>query len=149
MKSQEFLQQITNYCEQIIKETASTFFNLFAVREKAFWQISSKLDEFLAMEEYVHKENEILKHHEMRIRAKWLRYTMETFAPLYQEELSEEIEMMKNFQDTLGEMHDCDVWIERIPKFINEIENEVADIPRKRTSNRRGQSRSSQVPRAY
>ncbi len=54
---------------------------------------------------------------------------MEAFAPLYQEELSEEIKMMKNFQDTLGEMHDCDVWIERIPKFINEIENEIATFP--------------------
>ena len=77
LKKSRVLQQTASYCEQIIKETASTSFNLFAVREKAFWQISSKLDEFLAMEEYVHKENEILKHHEMRIRAKWLRYTME------------------------------------------------------------------------
>ena len=31
--------------------------------------------------------------------------------------------MMKNFQDALGEMHDCDVWIERIPKFINEMKS--------------------------
>ena len=129
LKESRVLQQTSSYCEQIIKETASTSFDLFAVREKAFWQISSKLDEFLAMEEYVHKENEILKHHEMRIRAKWLRYTMEAFAPLYQKELSEEIKMMKNFQDTLGEMHDCDVWIERIPKFINEIQNEIATFP--------------------
>lgn len=129
LKESRVLQQTSCYCEQIIKETASTSFNLFAVREKAFWQISPKLDGFLAMEDYVHKENEILKHHEMRIRAKWLRYTMEAFAPLYQEELSEEIKMMKNFQDTLGEMHDCDVWIERIPKFINQIENEIATSP--------------------
>ena len=126
LKKSSVLQQIASYCEQIIKETTSTSFNLCDVREKAFWQISSKLDEFLALEDYVHKENEILKHHEMRIRAKWLRYTMEAFAPLYEDELSEEIEMMKNFQDTLGEMHDCDVWIERIPKFISEIENEIA-----------------------
>jgi len=129
LKESRVLQQTSCYCEQIIKETASTSFNLFAVREKAFWQISPKLDGFLAMEDYVHKENEILKHHEMRIRAKWLRYTMEAFAPLYQEELSEEIKMMKNFQDTLGEMHDCDVWIERIPKFINQIENEIVTSP--------------------
>ncbi len=126
LETSEVLQQITNYCQQIIKESTSTFFNLFVVREKAFWQISSKLDEFLAMEEFVHKENEILKHHKMRIRAKWLRYTMETFAPLYPEELSEEIEMIKDFQDTLGEMHDCDVWIESIPKFIKEIQSEVS-----------------------
>jgi putative phosphoesterase len=129
LKESRVMQQTSYYCEQIIKEPASASFDLFAVREKAFWQISPKLDEFLAMENYVHKENEILKHHEMRIRAKWLRYTMETFAPLYQEELAEEIEMMKNFQDTLGEMHDCDVWIERVPKFINEIEKETATFP--------------------
>jgi putative phosphoesterase len=130
LKKSSVLQQIASYCERIIKESSGSF-NLYDVREKAFWQISSKLDEFLAMEDCVHKENEILKHHEMRIRAKWLRYTMEAFAPLYQGKLSEEIEMMKNFQDTLGEMHDCDVWIECIPKFINEIENEIATSPEK------------------
>ncbi len=126
LKNSKVLLQTKSYCEQIIEETARTSFDLFVVREKAFWQISSKLDEFLSMEDYVHKENEILKHHEMRIRAKWLRYTMEAFALLYPEELSKEIEMMKNFQDTLGEMHDCDVWIEYIPKFIKEMENETA-----------------------
>ena len=129
LEESRVLQQTACYCEQIIKETAGASFDLLAVREKAFWQISPKLDEFLSMEDYVHKENEILKHHQMRIRAKWLRYTMEAFAPLYPDELSEEIEMMKDFQDTLGEMHDCDVWIERIPKFITEIENENAMFP--------------------
>ena len=129
LEKSKVLQQTASYCEQIIKESASTPFNLFSVREKAFWQISSKLDEFLAMEDWVHKENEILKHHEMRIRAKWLRYTLEAFAPLYEQELSEEIKMMKNFQDTLGEMHDCDVWIEGIPKFIEETQRKMAIIP--------------------
>jgi putative phosphoesterase len=128
LEKSNVLQQITNYCNQVTKETTNNFFNLFTVQEKAFWQISAKLDDFLALEDYVHKENEILKHHEMRIRAKWLRYTMETFALLYSGELSEEIELIKNFQDTLGEMHDCDVWIDRIPKFINELENENASF---------------------
>jgi len=129
LEESRVLQQTSFFCEQIIKETANTTFDLFGVREKAFWQIANKLDEFLALEDCVHKENEILKHHEMRIRAKWLRYTMEAFAPLYQEELSEEVEMMKAFQDTLGEMHDCDVWMEQIPKFMKEIENETATFP--------------------
>jgi CHAD domain-containing protein len=127
-KNSKVLQQMTSCCEQAVKQATTTFFNLFDVREKTFWQISSKLDEFLAMEEYVHKENEILKHHEMRIRAKWLRYTMQTFAPLYAQRLSGESEMVKNFQDTLGEMHDCDVWIERIPKFIKEAETQTAIV---------------------
>ena len=127
----QVLDEMRNYCEQIAAEMSSNPFNLYSVREKAFWQISAKLNEFLIMEDFVHKENEILKHHEMRIRAKWLRYTMECFAPLYLEEFSKEIEMMKNFQDTLGEMHDCDVWIERIPKFINDVESENLLFPEK------------------
>ena len=127
LKASRVLQQISDYCEQIIKETATTPFNLFEVRERAFWQISCKLDQFLDMEVYVHKEEEILKHHEMRIKAKWLRYTMEAFAPLYQEELSEEIKKTKEFQDILGEMHDCDVWIEFVPKLIQDIQRENAN----------------------
>ena len=126
LEKSKVLQQTASNCEQIIKESASIPFNLFSVREKAFWQISNKLNEFLAMEDCVHKENEILKHHEMRIRAKWLRYTLEAFAPLYEQELSEEIKIMKNFQDTLGEMHDCDVWIDGIPKFIEETLSKIA-----------------------
>ncbi len=136
----QVLNDISKSCEQIATETASKPFNVYSVREKAFWQISAKLDEFLIMEDYVHRENEILKHHEMRIRAKWLRYTMECFAPLHPEEFSKEIEMMKNFQDTLGEMHDCDVWIERIPKFINEVENEKLIFPEKQPTAEENQS---------
>ena len=88
--------------------------------EKARWHISFKLDDFLALENWVHTENEVLKHHEMRIYAKKLRYTMESFASLYKNKLAEEIETTKAFQDVLGEMHDCDVWTQYIPKFIQE-----------------------------
>lgn len=129
LKNSRVLEQIANYCKKIVKEPSNTPFNLYSAREKAFWQISPKIDEFIAMEEYVHKENEILKHHEMRIKAKWLRYTMEAFAPLYQEELSDDIGIIKNFQDTLGELHDCDVWVSSIPGFIDEIKKETVSSP--------------------
>ena len=123
------LQQTARYCKRIFREANTMPFNLHAVREKAFWQISFRLDDFLALEPCVHEENEVLKHHEMRIKAKWLRYTMEAFAPLYQGELAKEIQMMRTFQDTLGEMHDCDVWISTIPQFIAEQRKETANVP--------------------
>ncbi len=44
LKESRVLQQTSCYCEQIIRETANTSFDLFDVREKAFWQISPKLD---------------------------------------------------------------------------------------------------------
>ncbi|MCW4005771.1 MAG: YfcE family phosphodiesterase [Candidatus Bathyarchaeota archaeon] len=93
------------------------------VKEKAHWTITSRINDFVEMEEYVHQENQSRKQHEMRIQAKWLRYTMETFAPLYPNKLKDDIETIKDFQDALGEMHDCDVWTERIPKFLDDLTN--------------------------
>ena len=50
-------------------------------------------------------------HHRMRIAAKRLRYTLEAFHPLFDDNLDREIETLKGVQDVLGEMHDCDVWL--------------------------------------
>jgi predicted phosphodiesterase len=63
---------------------------------------------------------------------------MESFAPLYPNEFLIEIEMMKNFQDILGEIHDCDVWIERIPKFISDLETENSMFPEKQQASTEG-----------
>jgi putative phosphoesterase len=111
------LMDLDKFCEKTIIEPSKAF-DPEKVLEKAHWHISFKLDDFLALENWVHSENEVLKHHEMRIHAKKLRYTMESFACLYKNKLAEEIETIKAFQDLLGEMHDCDVWIQYIPKFI-------------------------------
>ena len=61
----------------------------------------------------------------MRIYAKKLRYTMEVFAPLYKNKLAKEIETITAFQDVLGEMHDCDVWVDYIPKFIDKAKTKI------------------------
>ena len=109
-----------------IEEPASAPFDPFSVLEKAYWHISSRMDEFLAFEGCVHDETANLKQHEMRIKAKWLRYTMEVFAPLYKKRLTEEIRTIKDFQDVLGEMHDCNVWIDFLPKFVAKLKTETS-----------------------
>jgi putative phosphoesterase len=118
------LRDVRKFCDQTVKQANATF-DPKKVLEKAHWHISFRLDDFLAMEKYVYLEKEILKHHEMRIYAKKLRYTMEHFAPLYPNKLTEEIETVKAFQDVLGEMHDCDVRIDYIPKFIEETKAKI------------------------
>jgi putative phosphoesterase len=60
----------------------------------------------------------------MRIKAKWLRYTLEVFEPLYKSKLTAEIQTLKNFQDVLGGMHDCDVWIDSISKIADKSVDE-------------------------
>lgn len=52
--------------------------------------------------------------HELRIACKKLRYTAEFFAAAYPPEIAEIIEPMVRMQDLLGDVHDLDVWGERI-----------------------------------
>ncbi len=122
LKASDILEDIRSFCDQTIAEQPNVVFDPNQVLEKAFWHISRRLDDFLSMEKYVYLENEKLKHHETRIYAKKLRYTIEIFAPLFKNNLSSEIETIKTYQDTLGEMHDCDVWLDYIPKFIGATE---------------------------
>jgi putative phosphoesterase len=125
LKASDILKDIANSCEQIVTEQSNIAFDPSRVLEKARWHISFRLDDFLSMEQYVYLENEKLKHHQMRIYAKKLRYTMEAFAPICKNKLAEEIKTIKAFQDLLGEMHDCDVWIEYIPKFIDKTKVKI------------------------
>lgn len=50
--------------------------------------------------------------HKMRIAAKRLRYAIELFAPCFEEPLSGYAKQVALLQTDLGELHDCDVWLE-------------------------------------
>lgn len=59
-------------------------------------------------------------HHAMRIAAKKLRYTLEISNPAYGKELTDSIKAVKQIQTLLGDIHDCDVWVETLGRFIAE-----------------------------
>ena len=58
--------------------------------------------------------------HATRIAIKRLRYTLQAFAPLYPDTLNDAIRAARRLQDVLGDLHDCDVWVETLPKFLTE-----------------------------
>ena len=58
--------------------------------------------------------------HATRIAVKRLRYTLQAFAPLYADTLNEAIRTARRLQDVLGNLHDCDVWVEALPQFLKE-----------------------------
>jgi putative phosphoesterase len=123
LKNKFILQEISSFCKETITAQPISL-DPIGVLEKAHWHICFRIDDFLSHEKYVHLENENKKHHEMRINAKKLRYTMEFFAPLYENKLKKEIETIKTYQDILGEKHDCEVWMDFIPKFIGKIKTQ-------------------------
>ncbi|MCA9284388.1 MAG: CHAD domain-containing protein [Phycisphaerales bacterium] len=82
--------------------------------------VISYLAGLLFHEPCVEHADRISEHHEMRIAAKRLRYAMEVFASLYEGRLSEPLEVVRTVQKMLGDLHDCDVWIEFLPRFVKE-----------------------------
>ncbi|MCZ7395956.1 MAG: CHAD domain-containing protein [Candidatus Methanoperedens sp.] len=88
--------------------------------QKALVHITSRLDEIFAHEASVYIPENIKEHHAMRIAVKRLRYTMEVFSPLYEGELENQLAVCKKLQDVLGDLHDCDVWIDYLPQFMEE-----------------------------
>jgi CHAD domain-containing protein len=86
----------------------------FGIPPVAALRISSRLKALLSYERWVHTSDAVAEHHAMRIAAKKLRYTMEVYAPLYRLGLKKYLSRVKKIQEILGDLHDCDVWIDTV-----------------------------------
>lgn len=82
--------------------------------------IRQELSEMLKYDRDIQDPEKVTELHQMRIQAKRLRYSMETFAPVFPNELSSQLKLMKQIQDLVGETHDADVWLMELPKFLEE-----------------------------
>ncbi|NPV77199.1 MAG: CHAD domain-containing protein [Anaerolineae bacterium] len=80
--------------------------------------IQARLGALLAYETYIYTPECKKELHAMRIEAKRLRYSLETFASLYPGNLEEYIVRTRKMQELLGEIHDRDVWLEFLPQFL-------------------------------
>jgi hypothetical protein len=63
----------------------------------------------------------------MRIAAKKLRYVLEICNPAYEHRLSASIKAAKKLQSMLGDIHDCDVWVDFISQFAIEEKQRTTD----------------------
>ncbi|MDN7024880.1 CHAD domain-containing protein [Methanoculleus sp. FWC-SCC1] len=115
----ETVPQMQEACRRIIVEARIRHTDVHTPRsyERAFFHISMRLEELFSHEPFVTMPDQIEEHHEMRIAAKRLRYTMEIFADLYGDGLKTPIKAVKKLQDLLGDMHDCDVWVDDLLRF--------------------------------
>lgn len=75
---------------------------IFVVRMNELWELSRHLQ----------FEDRVQELHDMRIAAKRLRYCFEFFSPLFGDDFRAHLKVFKQLQDYLGEIHDCDVWVD-------------------------------------
>jgi putative phosphoesterase len=95
-------------------------------RAIAFVHIARRVAELRTYAPFVHHEDQKEKHHQMRIAAKHLRYTLEPFDSLFADGLSEELATVKKLQEVLGEMHDCDFWVLELQSLLKKKAGEDA-----------------------
>lgn len=72
----------------------------------------SRFEELQNLSESLYRPFAPAPLHRMRIAAKRLRYALELFAPCWEAASSSLAEEVAEMQTSLGELHDCDVWIE-------------------------------------
>jgi len=116
------LTEIRRSCENlVVQQQTDEPFDFELVLQIAHYNINRKLADLLSLKRYVYLANKPRCHHQMRIYAKKLRYTLECFAPFYENRFKSEIQQIKTFQDTLGEIHDCDVWLNCLQEFNRKL----------------------------
>lgn len=106
--------QIQSRTSPLVSDTKESTSPLYQL---SYSIINEKLNDFLSYEVYLRQPDNTPMLHEMRIAAKRLRYSMEIFAPIYPDELSQPLQAARKSQQILGDIHDCDVWIAFLPGF--------------------------------
>lgn len=80
--------------------------------------ILERLKEFEALSNGLLSPFEIETLHDLRIAAKRLRYALELFQQCWGSSISGYAKRIARIQGALGDLHDCDVWIEGLGKHI-------------------------------
>jgi CHAD domain-containing protein len=81
-------------------------------------KISKRLRKMLSLASVVSQPDAHAAHHQLRIAAKHLRYTVEDFIPFYGREAGRVAARVKEIQDVLGDMHDSCVRIHILPTVM-------------------------------
>jgi hypothetical protein len=82
--------------------------------------VRTRLDELCGFMPQASDAGEVVALHDMRIAAKRLRYILEITGPVFGPYASTAVKHVKELQDLLGEIHDCDVQVPEVAAFLEE-----------------------------
>ena len=105
--------------------------------------IRVRLDELTSFMPKASDPDEVVALHDMRIAAKRLRYILEVTGECFGPYATTAVKMVKDLQDLLGEIHDCDVQLPEVAEFLETLVREdvasAGESPKDlaRTPNRR------------
>jgi len=83
--------------------------------------ITERLREFRKASPQIFSPFSVKDLHELRILAKRLRYSVELFQPCREHEMKAMAKEIALLQTSLGELHDCDMWIEDLGARLKKL----------------------------
>lgn len=97
-----------------------------SVRSRFAEETAWRLEEVLGYEDIIKSPENIEELHDLRIAIKHLRYCLEIFDRTV-DGIGEYVNAAKYLQEIIGEIHDCDMWLDFIPTFIVKEEKMTVD----------------------
>jgi CHAD domain-containing protein len=85
-----------------------------------------RLDELSSLMPKAADPKQVVALHDMRIAAKRLRYVLEVTGSAFGPYATSAVKLVKDLQDLLGEIHDCDVQLPEVAAFLEELMAEDA-----------------------
>lgn len=86
-----------------------------------------RLKELEKLSTSLYEPHKVKPLHKMRIAAKRLRYAMDLFGDCWGESLGLFSRQVAELQSSLGELHDCDLWIEHFGKRLARVKTKAPE----------------------
>ena len=120
--------ELQAWAKSILDQAEGTPESRSDLYQLGYEHIQKRLDEFLFFEVFIFDPDRVEEMHQMRIAAKRLRYALEVFSDLYAKKSDFALEIARQSQQLLGEIHDADVWKVFLPKFMEKEQKRVLDF---------------------
>jgi CHAD domain-containing protein len=87
-----------------------------------------QLDILLYHHHYISQPARVKELHDVRLIAKELRYLMEIFNPIYDDQLTPFIQIARKTQELVGQIRDRDLWYRTLAKFLRTEHKKIIDF---------------------
>lgn len=116
VEEEKTLKKIKKAIHRVSKSFNSEFLEQFlAIGQK---RIIKRLNNMLGQKCVVYESHNTEELHRLRIACKKLRYTLESFELMYGEPIVKYRDAAHMLQTLLGRIHDFDVWLAALPRFV-------------------------------
>lgn len=109
-------KQLEAACRAAVRQPG--LFDSPDVRREARITITDNLDGFRSKSGALLRPTAAKKLHKLRIAAKRLRYSLELHSPHFEGRLDDAASEVKQMQGHLGDLHDCDVWMDELRMYL-------------------------------